>query len=581
MRFFASCAYGLAIGAAVALSACGGGGGGANAAPQVYASKPENDAQALRFLSQASMGAAPADVSRVKALGYEGWIDEQLNQTQLQSTYVDAAKASQTAFKNTKIRTLEVYHSWWGHAIADPAQLRQRIAFALSQIFVVSVLDGTLSDNGLLVVSYQDMLERSIDGNYRQLLENVTLHPAMGIYLSHRGNRKENSTTGRVPDQNFAREVMQLFSLGLYMLNEDGSLQLNNSGKPIETYGSADVMGLSRVMTGFSWWRPTQLTNVQWFDCFYRNSKCTDERQLTTAMSAYEQEHSVSEKVFLGKTIPAVVPPAVADPVGDLKIALDHLAAHPNVAPFISKQLIQRLVTSNPSPAYVADVVNVFQSSQGNIKAVVKAILLHPQARVLPQFGLQTYGKVREPLLRMTHLLRALPHTSDWDAAARSAGTVPFYAINDTDNPGTSLGQSPLRAPSVFNFFRPGYTPVQTALGQQGLVAPELQLASETSVVGFANFMTDMLNNGWGDGTLGRRDVRFNLSSFEALADDPAALVDAVTMRVLGSKAPEPLRTTAVDAISKMANKTAADKTARAKAAVLLVAVSPDFTVQQ
>lgn len=579
MRFLSSCLCGLSVATALLLSACGGG-GGADAQP--FASKPDTDEQAVRFLTQASMGAAASDVSRVKSLGYERWIDEQLNRTSLQTRYVDAARASQTAFKTTKIRSNEVYHSWWAHAASDPAQLRQRVAFALSEIFVVSTIDSNLGDNGLLVASYQDMLERSIDGNYRQLLENVALHPAMGIYLSHRGNRKEDSKTGRVPDQNFAREVMQLFSLGLYMLNEDGSLQLNSSGKPTETYSPTDVMGLSRVMTGFSWWQPTGLSNVKWSDCFYRNSKCTDERQLTTAMSAYAEEHSVSEKVFLGKTIQAVVAPAVADPAGDLKIALDHLAAHQNVAPFISKQLIQRLVTSNPSPDYVADVAQVFKSTQGNIKAVVKAILLHPDARVLPT-DVQAYGKVREPLLRMTHLLRALPHTSDLATAAQAAGTVPIYAINETDNPGTSLGQTPLRAPSVFNFFRPGYTPVQTALGQQGLVAPELQIASETSVVGFANFLADVLNNGLGvfDATRKRRDVQFNLSSFEAQADDPAALVDAVANRLLGRAAPEPLRATAVDAISKMSNKTAADKTLRVKAAVLMVAVSPEFTVQQ
>lgn len=571
---------GLALGLTLLLAACGGGdSGSSNERQYPYSIKPESDAQAVRFLTQTTFGPTPTDVSRVTSMGYEAWIDEQLGKPGLQLSHVDMSKAALLATKSDRPRALEALHTWWTQALNDPAQLRQRVAFALSEIMVVSSMDGTLGDNGLLLASYMDMLNRSVDGNYRQLLENVALHPAMGIYLSHRGNRKEDTKSGRVPDENFAREVMQLFSIGLQDLNMDGSPKLVN-GKPVESYTSDDVKGLAKVFTGFSWWIPPDKTSLEWWRCFYRNDTCKDERQLTTSMSSYAQEHSITEKKFLGVTIAAQ---ATADPAGDLRIALDRLASHDNTAPFISRQLIQRLVTSNPSPAYVAAVAQTFKDTGGSIKAVVKAILLHPEARMPEQQNLATYGKLREPVLRLSHLLRALPHTSDAATAARTAGVTPVYLTAETDNPGTALGQTPLRSASVFNFFRPGYTPTQTALGQQGLVAPELQTTSETSVIGYANFLADTLTNGFGpySQTLKRRDVQFDLSGFDALADDPAALMDTVSRRLLGRAASEPLRTTGATAIGKMLNKTAADRRLRVQAAILLVGVSPDFTVQQ
>jgi uncharacterized protein (DUF1800 family) len=571
----------LTLAFAFALAGCGGGGSSDDhaaqngAVPQVLSTlKPSNNAQATRFLMQAAMGPSAEDAERVKAIGYASWVDEQLNAKPLQSTYVATFKAA-VADNTLNYQPYEVSQSWWGHAISDPSQLRQRIAFALSQIFVISTLDATISARGEMAMHYYDMLEQGIDGTYRQLLENVALHPAMGKYLSHLGNRKGNEKTGRVPDENFAREVMQLFSIGLYKLNQDGSVQRDSQGQAIESYRADDIKGMAAVMTGFSWWRPPELSSAKWSDCFYRNSKCSDDRQFTAPMTGYPEEHEAGAKTFLGKTIAAQ---SVADPVGDLRTALDHLASHPNVAPFISKQLIQRLVTSNPSPAYVADIASVFNSTGGAIKAVVKAILLHPEARNLPSSNLQTYGKVREPALLLAHLLRTLPHTSD-KAATRAQGEPVFYAI---DGVGT-LGQTPLQSSSVFNFFRPGYVPIETELGRQGLVAPELQLASENAVVGYANFMIDILNYGLGnyDSTLRRRDVQFDLSSFEALANDPQALVDAVATSLLGQAVPDPLRSNAIAAITAMANKNATDKRNRARAAVLLIVVSPAFTVQQ
>jgi len=575
----------------LALSACGGGGGGSgsSASPSQVVTKPKSEAEAARFLVQSTFGPTPADVNSVMNQGFEPWIDAQLN-TPLGISHVGLTQASQQASQAKTIGNTEVLQSWWTHALTDPAQLRQRVAFALSEIFVVSSMDGTLSGNGLLLASYMDMLTNGIDGTHRQLLENVALHPAMGVYLSHRGNRREDPKSGRIPDQNFAREVMQLFSIGLYQLNADGTQKLVNS-QPIETYTPDDVRGLSKVFTGFSWSVPAGKEGLSWDKCFFRNNACQDDSQLTSPMRAY-----FDPKVPLtsdanphdsgAKTVPSLglSLPARLDPMADLRDALDALERHENTAPFFCKQLIQRLVTSNPSPTYVADVVGVYKANGGAIKPVVKAILMHAEARQLGGQDIARYGKLREPLLRMTHLLRALPHKSDNAASASTAGATPYYLVAETDNPGTSLGQTPLRAASVFNFFRPGYVPAQTQLGQEGRVAPELQTTSETSVIGYANLMADVLNNGTGASNpfTKKRDVQFDYSSLDALAGTPAALVDKASQMLINQPtAPEPLRTTAINAIDKMNNKTATDRKLRIQAALLLVAVSPDFTVQQ
>ncbi|MEY2838192.1 MAG: hypothetical protein RJB60_491 [Pseudomonadota bacterium] len=572
--------------ALLTLSACGGGNSGGGG-PVI--TKPQSEAEAARFLVQSTFGPTPADVNQVMTQGFEPWIDAQLT-TPLGISHVGLARVSQQVSQAKNIGNTEVVQSWWTHAVTDPAQLRQRVAFALSEIFVVSSMDGTLSGNGLLLASYMDMLTDGIDGSHRQLLENVALHPAMGIYLSHRGNRKEDPKSGRIPDQNFAREVMQLFSIGLYQLNADGTQKLLNN-KPIETYTPEDVRGLSKVFTGFSWSVPPGKEGLSWDKCFFRNSACQDESQLTSPMRAYfdpkvpltsdANPHDSGPKTApsLGLSLPARL-----DPMADLRDALDALERHENTAPFFCKQLIQRLVTSNPSPTYVADVVGVYKANGGAIKPVVKAILMHTEARQLGGQDIARYGKLREPLLRMTHLLRALPHRSDNAASASAAGLAPYYLFGETDNAGTSLGQTPLRAPSVFNFFRPGYVPAQTQLGQEGRVAPELQTTSETSVIGYANLMADVLNNGTGSGNsfTKKRDVQFDYSSLDALAATPAALIDRASKLLLNrDTAPEPLRTTAINVIDKMANKNANDRKLRIQAALLLVTVSPEFTVQQ
>lgn len=537
---------------------------------------PSTDTEAHRFLIQATFGPSAQDLARVKSIGYARWIDEQWSR-QLSSTHLSTVEASATVMQTGWPRAEDVVYSWWTHAVRDPAQLRQRVAFALSEIFVVSTVS---LENGRNVASYLDMLTTHADGRYRDLLESVTMHPAMGQYLSHLTNRKADAASGRVPDENFAREVMQLFSIGLYEL-DDAARPKTVDGMPVESYSASDIKGLARVFTGASWFRPPDKASLPWYRCFWHAADCQDTSQEVSSMSLYAEAHEPGEKSFLGVTLAAQ--PA-ATPATSVKAALDRLASHPNTAPFLSKQLIQRLVTSNPSAQYVSDITAVFRNTGGNLGQVVKAILLHTEARnPPPTLEGGSFGKLREPVLRMTHLLRALPHRSDRYEANIAAGSRPFYVIDDTSDPGSALGQTPLRAPSVFNFFRPGYVPPQTAFSEAGLVAPEMQITSETSVLGYVNFAAASLNDGFGrwNGGLQRRDVQFDFSRWEGLANNPSSLVNAAATTLLGRPLPPDTHDAIVAAVQTMSQASATQRRQRVQAAFLAIAVLPDFIVQQ
>ena len=563
----------IALSAALVLSGCGGGNSGGTDSRAQAAAKPSNDTEAYRFLQQASFGPTATQVSRLKEIGYAPWIDEQFD-AQPALTHVQTVEASAAALnRSDSTRPEDVVYSWWTHAVRDEqAQLRHRVAFALSEIFVVST--NTVG-TGRTVASYMDMLTQKSSGNYRDLLEGVAMHPAMGQYLSHMANVKADGK-GRVPDENFAREVMQLFSIGLYALDDSGQPKLVG-GKPVESYNATDIQGLARVFTGFSWLWPASKSGAPWWKCFWRSTECYEPSvQDISPMQGYTQTHEPGAKQFLGATVPAQDTP---DPQASLRIALDTLANHPNTAPFISRQLIQRLVTSNPSNAYVADITRTFRQTGGNLREVVKAILLHEEARHPAAATLYSYGKLREPVLRMAHLLRALPHTSDRYTAS---GAV-YYAAIDTSDAASSLGQTPMRSPSVFNFFRPGYRPPQSAIAAEGLVAPEAQIATETSALGYANFVATILDSGWGEwnSTTRHNDVQFDLSAWLSKSGAPADLVDAIARQLLGRPLDTATRTAAIAAIDGMPQTTDANKRQRVQAAVLLVAVSPAFMVQQ
>ena len=570
---------------AILLAACGSSG---ESSDEMNPAPPSQEA-ATRFLSQATFGPEDSEVARVQAQGYARWIDMQLALPLV--SHRAAWDAADAAVKRTNATATVgqdgVINSFWKQALVGDAQLRQRVAYALSQIFVVSMQDGNIGENARTAASYLDMLADKGFGNYRELLAAVALHPAMGVYLSHLRNQKADPTTGRVPDENFAREVMQLFSIGLVALKPNGQPVLVD-GKVVETYTSADVAGLAKVFTGWSWDCP------EWPDnsCFFGgapNGGSADPDRRIKPMRPYPQYHSKEAKSFLGVTIPAQ---ATADPQASLKIALDTLFNHPNVGPFIGRQLIQRMVTSNPSPDYVGAVAAAFNNNgagvRGDMKAVIKAVLLHPEARE-PDLQGGTVGKVREPVLRLSVLLRAFKARSD----------TGDYRVGNTDNPGTQLNQSPLRAPSVFNYYRPGYVPPGTAAAAARVVAPELQLAQETSAAGYVNFLRDGISQGFGatngvvNGvTLNRRDLRLNYSAELAVANRPDLLVASVDAKLLGGAMPEALRSEIEGTVGKIAipvlnaaktNQAAIDaaKLNRVYAAVFLTTVSPEYQVEK
>jgi len=576
----------LAASLVLALAACGG---AKNEEATPISEIPASRNDAARFLTQASFGPTTADVDRVMAIGYGSWIDEQFARPRTSHrTYWEAQDAAFKAANPTNTSATigqdGIYNTFWRQAVSSDDQLRQRVAFALSQIFVISLQDGGVADNPRAVADYMDMLATQGLGNYRELLEAVSLHPMMGTYLTSLRNRKADPRTGRVPDENYAREVMQLFSIGLLQLNDDGSVKQAN-GAALETYTPADIAGLAKVFTGFSWTCPGFPDN----NCFNNGSLggVSDPDRWIKPMVGYPAQHSTEEKVFLSTTIAAQ---ATADPNASLKTALDTLYNHPNVGPFIGKQLIQRLVTSNPSPAYVAAVAAAFnnngQGVRGDLKAVVKAVLMHPEARVVSASS----GKIREPILRLSAVLRAFGYTSD----------TGNYRVGNTDNAGASLGQTAMRSPTVFNFYRPGYVAPGTQAAAAGLVAPEMALAQETTAAGYVNYMRDGVSAGVGasstvmvnGASVTRRDLQPNFSAELALVDKPAELVEQINTKLMYGAMPDGLKTeirSAVESITiPVLNSTGSNQAAidtarrnRVNAAVFLTVVSPEYQVQK
>ncbi len=525
------------------VAACGGGGGstdpaasGGTDSPAVQAVKTPTPTEAARFLTQATMGATEAEINRLSAMQYGAWIDEQMAKPEmLHRLYINQASADLDAV-GQKLSPVNFYDSWWSQALGADDQLRQRVTFALSELFVISFANATLQTQVRGVASYYDMLGEKAFGNFRDLMESVTFHPMMGIYLTHMKNLKEDPITGRVPDLNYAREITQLFAVGEYKLNIDGSSQIGADGRPVPAYKSADLEGLSQVFTGLSWYAGPQLTDrtAQRFNGqnpdLSRDWKPMQDYNEYTANTSF---HSISAKNFLGVTI---APQTKPDTLGDVKIALDTLFNNPSTGPFVSKQLIQRLVTSNPSPAYVARVATVFNDNgkgvRGDMASVWKAILLDPEARTVNTSP--TYGKAREPLLRLSSMLRAFNAQS---ISGRWTG------IGLTDNPSTQLNQTPMFAPTVFNFFRPQYVPTSKAITDANLVAPELQITHELSVAGYMNYI-----RGWTQLNKAR-DIQHAYTTELTLAATPTALVDRMNLLLFSGTMPDTLKTQITSAV--------------------------------
>ncbi len=491
------------------------------------------------MIAQGGFGANRAELERVLALGSAAeWLDEQLamprDQGHFAWTEAKAPGGAQSA----------VDYSVWRKFLSSPDQLRQRMVFALSQIFVVG-LDGVPgSDRAYSVLAYLDLLEQHAFGNFRALLQAVTLSTAMGAYLSMKNSSKADST-GRQPDENYAREVMQLLTIGLVQLNADGTPRLQG-GAQIDSYGEADVSGLARVFTGWD--------------------NETDKAGRTSPMYHRPERHENGQKVFLGLTIPA----NTSGPES-LRVALDHLFNHANVGPFLGKQLIQRLVSSNPSTAYVGRVAAVFNNNgvgvRGDLAAVLRAILLDPEARNSTTASADANGgKLREPVLRF----------AAWARACNVSSPSGDWKVPETADPATRLGQSPMRSPSVFNFYRPGYVPPNTAIAGAGKVAPEFQITTETSVAGYLNFMQLAISD---TGGLFSSDVKADYTAWLPLATDPPALAAQANLLIAANQLSAARVGLIRDAITAMPSSTSTNRLNRVYAAVLLTLAAPEFLV--
>ena len=538
---------------AASLAACGGGGGAPSPAPVPPPPPPPaapTEAQASRFLAQASMGANRTEIANVVRLGYAGWLDAQfaLPVTDTRWDWLVAQGYTAATHKNDQAGFDAAV---WRKMLSAPDTLRQRVTFALSEIFVIGI-DGLVGGGWkqFNAAAWVDMLEAAAFGSHRAWLQQMSLSGAMGDFLTFRGSSKEDSVSGALPDENYARELMQLFTIGLVMLNADGSTQLTG-GASTPTYGLPDITGLARVFTG--WDFDLQGQNVG-------NGTATPDfvrRPLIQVPARYE----TGAKTFLGTTIPAGTSAA-----GGLKLALDAIFAHQNVAPFFSRQLIQRLVTSNPSPAYVARTAAVFADDgtgvRGNLKAVVRALLLDDEARNPPASA--TYGKLREPILRFTGWARATAVTSPSGA----------WAVGDTSDSAKGLAQSPLRSPSVFNFFRPGYVPPNTALDADGLQAPEFQIANESSVMGCVNFLQRAVAGNIADLTP-------DYTALLALADDANALLAELNLVLAADQLSAATVSTLATAVGTMGSGTDTTRRARVNAALVLVLAAPEYIVQK
>jgi uncharacterized protein (DUF1800 family) len=507
--------------AAFSLASCGGGGGSSSTPSPPPSSPPPppppvvhaTEAEAARFLLQAQFSANDTDIAAVRNDGHRAWLNANFSSQPGQTgvAWLDA--------RGHNSITAEQRYFWpqfgdfmiWNQLLAGPDQMRKRMALALSEFFVVSLspIDGFYPP--YVIAAYWDVLCANAFGNFRQLLEQVTLNAAMGFYLNTKGNLKEDAN-GRQPDENYSREVMQLFTIGLYELNADGTLRLDANNQPIETYGQSDITNLARVFTGYDWDYLSNggtFTNVAWHDYDVPNTRFATNRMLFRASN-----HSTLAVSFLGTNIPANTPGPEA-----LRIALDTLFNHPNTGPFFARQMIQRLVTSNPSPAYVGRVASAFanngQGQRGDLRAVWTAILMDDEARAAPSAADGFAGKLREPVVRLVQWWRTVGVTS----------TNGDYQIYDLSQADTSLGQSPLRSPSVFNFFRPGYVPPNTAIAAAGRQAPEFQLLNETTTAGYINFLQTVTRNGYSD-------VRPSYAELLPLAHDVPAVIAWLNLRL-------------------------------------------------
>lgn len=585
-----------ALAASALLAACGGGdsgagstaSGGGNGVASPGPGTAATDAvqagneAAARFLLQAQFSASDAQIEAVRSQGPAAWLAGQFDAPAGISGFDWLNARGYGAIDNATRFYDGSYpgdHMVWNQLMTAPDAVRQRAALALSEFFVVSLSGLGFIWSSHALAAWWDLLAAQAFGNFRTLLQGVTLNAAMGYYLNTKGNLKENPATGRVPDENFAREVMQLFTLGLYQLNLDGSEKRGADGGKLETYTQSDISNMARMFTG---WDFDQTQNVNTIEPV-QNRSISSTAFARLPMRLTPGNHSTLAATFLGVTVPAGT-----DGTAALNTTLDTLFKHPNVGPFFGRQMIQRLVTSNPTPAYVARVASAFNDNgagvRGDLKAVFSAVLLDEEARGPAGLTQAGFGKLREPVVRLVQ----------WGRSFGIASARGSWKMADLSNPATQLGQSPLRAPSVFNFFRPGYVPPSTALSAAKTPAPEFQLVNESSVGGYLNYLQGVVRSGIfvnapdlphsASNAFNGYDIAAAYSAELALAADAQALVGRLGLLLCAgqlSGATRSLIVNALNATPVTASSSDSARRDRVAAAVLLVMASADYLIQK
>lgn len=525
-----------------------------------------SDEHASRFLAQATFGPTTESIAELRNLGYDysAWIDREVAKpASLAAPLVTAARDSGQVTTITNAHNRRARNQVM---IAGSDQLRQRVAYALSQIFVISDNISAISNANEGSSSYYDMLARNSFGTFRQLLYDVTRHPMMGRFLSHYKNRKANAAAGTRPDENYAREVMQLFSIGLYRLNADGTYQMDGSGRPLDSYTNDQITEFARVFTGF-----TDESANNTGTGTGRTDFPSATQNYTAPMRMWDPQHDTGAKNLLnysGARKPTL--PANQTGLQDIDDAIDNLVEHPNTGPFIGRQLIQRLVTSNPSGGYVARVAAAFANNgrgqRGDMVAVIKAILLDQEARQLAFVLDPEHGKLREPFVRVTHLLRAFRFSV--------SGTVLPYDFGSAVTE-TTIGQYPLSAPSVFNFYLPDYEP-PGPIGAAGLVGPEFQILNSVFGITTPNALYNLINTSSGSFTL-------DLAPQASVSDNAGALVDNIDLLLTHGTLSSGTRAQVITAVNGVTTAMVPTGSTlaltKARLAVYLIAVSPDFAV--
>ena len=553
---------------------------------------PPTDQDAARFLIQATFGPAADDttdptqarhtIAALKQAGFDAWLSEQFATPTTRMKDLIEARYQQSSPVYPRAGS-NVTEGWWYLVLRAPDQLRQRVALALSEIFVVSKVEEAIEGQPLGVASYHDMLADNAFGNFRTLLKDVTLHPVMGQYLNMRGNKKPTSPLFTAPNENYAREVLQLFSIGLNQMHPDGTLKLEATGLPLETYNQNTIESFAHVFTGWDF-DSTQYAYSYWDPALVPPALNTGGRtSYVRPMTVRSGNHSNINKTLLnGFVIQGLASYTTATANAELDAALNNIFNHPNVGPFIARRLIQRLVTSNPTPAYIYRVSEVFrdngQGVRGDMKAVVRAILTDYEARTTDLLGNQAYGRLKEPVIRAAQVIRAFHPTS--------VGTPQYWRLASTD---TEFLQTPYKSPTVFNFFEPDYVvslrltnpnpkPGQPTTYVQTLGTPEMQIVNENTAITTANYFNRGLITAISSGFSSQSDVRLALDYEQNLATAAAgdALVAHLNRTLMAGQMPPHMQSTL-----KSYYTTTTDKARRTRGLIYLVAASPQFAVQK